>query len=145
MSKDPVCCVPSDPVDVVARLMVTEDIGALPVVDDLREPVLVGIVTDRDLMMKVVAEGLDPKAVTVGEVMTREPVACRAESDVRVALHAMAEYQLRRIPVVDEQRRLVGIIAQADVAARLARPSETARVIEQISQSHVEPRAAARR
>jgi len=142
MSKDPVCCVPSDAIDVVARLMVTEDIGAVPVVYDLRESRLIGIVTDRDLVMKVVAEGLDPKAVTVGEVMTQEPMACRADSNVQVALDVMAEHQLRRIPIVDEHHRLVGIIAQADVAARLARPAETARVVEEISQSNVEPRAA---
>jgi len=145
MSKDPVCCVPSDAVDVVAQLMVTEDIGAIPVVHDLRESLLIGIVTDRDLVVKVVAEGHDPQSVTAGEVMTQEPIACRAGSNVQAALWAMAEHQLRRIPIVDANHRLVGIIAQADVAARLARPDETARVVEEISQSHVEPRAADRR
>lgn len=142
MSKDPLCCVPGDAVDVVARVMVTEDIGAIPVVHDLRESVLLGIVTDRDLVVKVVAEGHDPKSVTVGEVMTREPIACRADSNVQAVLDTMAEHQLRRIPIVDENRRLVGIIAQADVAARLARPAETARIVEEISQATVEPRAA---
>jgi len=144
MSKDPICCVPSDVVDVVARLMVTEDIGAIPVVRDLRESLLIGIVTDRDLVVKVVAEGHDPKSITVGEVMTPEPLACRAGSNVQAALDAMAEHQLRRIPIVDETNRLVGIIAQADVAARLARPDETARVVEEISQANVEPRTADR-
>jgi len=138
MSKDPICCVPSDPIDIVARLMVTEDVGAIPVVHDLRESLLIGIVTDRDLVVKVIAEGRDPKAVTVGEVMAQEPVSCRADSNVHVALDAMAEHQLRRIPIVDENHRLVGIIAQADVAARLARPAETARVVEEISQANVE-------
>jgi CBS domain-containing protein len=142
MSKDPVCCVPSDAIDIVARLMVTEDVGSIPVVHDLRESLLIGIVTDRDLVVKVVAEGHDPKAVTVGEVMTQDPVSCRADSNVHVALDAMAEHQLRRIPIVDENHRLVGIIAQADVAARLARPAETARVVEEISQSNVEHSAA---
>jgi CBS domain-containing protein len=145
MSKDPVCCVPSDAIDIVAQLMVTEDIGAIPVVHDLRESLLIGIVTDRDLVVKVVAEGHDPTSVTVGEVMTQEPIACRAGSNVQAALDAMAEHQLRRIPIVDNNHRLVGIIAQADVAARLARPDETARVVEEISQSNVEPRAADRR
>jgi CBS domain-containing protein len=145
MSKDPVYCVPSDAVDVIARLMVTEDIGAIPVVHDLRKSLLIGIVTDRDLVVKVVAEGHDPQAVTIGEVMTQEPIACRADSNVQAALDAMAEHQLRRIPIVDEHHRLVGIIAQADVAARLARPAETARVVEEISQSNVEPRAADRK
>jgi len=137
MSKDPVCCEPSDTIDIVARLMVTEDVGSIPVVHDLRESLLTGIVTDRDLVIKVLAEGRDPKTVTVGEVMTQEPVSCRADSNVFVALDAMAEHQLRRIPIVDENHRLVGIIAQADVAARLARPAETARVVEEISQANV--------
>ena len=114
-------------------------------VRDLQESTLVGIVTDRDLVIKVVAEGLDPKTVPVGEVMTQDPLTCRAESNVRVALDAMAEYQLRRIPIVDGHHRLVGIIAQADVAARLARPTDTARVVEEISQSHLAQSAAARR
>ena len=125
--------------------MVTEDIGAIPVVHDLRESLLIGIITDRDLVVKVVAEGHDPKSITVGEVMTPEPLACRAGSNVQAALDAMAEHQLRRIPIVDETNRLVGIIAQADVAARLARPDETARVVEEISQASVEARAANRR
>jgi len=142
MSKDPICCVPSDTVDLVARLMVTEDIGAIPVVHDLRESLLIGIVTDRDLAIKVVAEGHDPKTVTVGEVMTQEPMACRADRDILIALDAMAEHQLRRIPIVDENHRLVGIIAQADVAARLAQPAQTARVVEEISQSNVNRNAA---
>lgn len=145
MSKTPVCCVPSDAVDVVARLMVTEDIGAIPVVHDLRESLLIGIVTDRDLVVKMVADGHDPKSVTVGEVMTQEPIVCRADNNVEAALDAMAEHQLRRIPIVDKNYRLVGIIAQADVAARLARPDETARVVEEISQSSVEPKVTDRR
>src|SRR5581483_4336908 len=92
MSKDPICCVPSDTVDLVARLMTTENIGAIPVVRDLRESLLIGIVTDRDLALKVVAEGRDPKTITAGEVMTQDPVVCRAESDVLLALDAMAEH-----------------------------------------------------
>ena len=129
---------PSDTVDLVARLMVTEDIGAIPVVHDLRESLLIGIVTDRDLALKVVTEGHDPKTVTVGEVMTLEPMICRADSNLLLALDAMAEHQLRRILVVDENHRLVGIIAQADMAARLVQPAQIARVVEEISQSNVE-------
>ena len=133
---------PSDTVDLVVRLMVTEDIGAIPVVHDLRESLLIGIVTDHDLALKVVAEGHDPKTVTVGEVMTLEPMTCRADSNLLHALDAMAEHQLRRILVVDENHRLVGIIAQAVVAARLALPAQTARVVEETSQSNVDPSAA---
>jgi CBS domain-containing protein len=133
MSKDPICCVPTDSVDLVAQVMVTKDIGALPVVESIQTMRVIGIVTDRDLAAKVVAEGRNPAETVVQEVMTHEPVACQASEAVEVALNAMAEYQVRRIPIVDAHRRLVGIIAQADVATRLATLEKTAQVVEEIS------------
>jgi CBS domain-containing protein len=135
MSREPICCVPTDSVDLVAQVMVTKDIGALPVVESIQTMRVIGIVTDRDLAAKVVAEGRTPAETTVQEVMTREPVACQGDEAVEVALNAMAEYQIRRIPVVDANRRLVGIIAQADVATRLATLEKTAQVVEEISKS----------
>jgi CBS domain-containing protein len=96
---------------------------------------LVGIVTDRDLALKVVADGRDPKAAKVEEVMTRNVVTCRPEDDLQKALDAMSEHQLRRIPVVDDGNKLVGIIAQADVATRVNQPQKTAETVEGISQS----------
>ena len=81
---------------------------------------------DRDLALKVVAEE---------EVMTREAVTCRPEDDLQRALDVMSEHQLRRIPVVDDGNKLVGIIAQADVATRVNQPQKTAETVEGISQS----------
>lgn len=133
MTKDPVCCVPADTAVKAARLMRESDVGPIPVVEDGQTKKLVGIVTDRDLALKVVAEGRDPNAVKVEEVMTREPVTCRAEDDLQKAVGLMAERQLRRIPVVDEGGRVVGIIAQADVATRTEAPEKTAGVVEEIS------------
>jgi CBS domain-containing protein len=135
MSTDPICCVPTDSVDLVAQVMVTKDIGALPVVESLQTMRVIGIVTDRDLATKVVAEGRRPAETAVQEVMTSEPIACRLEEPVEVALNAMAEYQVRRIPIIDAHRRLVGIIAQADVATRLGATRKTAQVVEEISKS----------
>jgi CBS domain-containing protein len=135
MSENPMCCLPSDPVDVAARLMVTEDIGSLPVVGDLQTTRLVGIITDRDLTVKVVAEGRDPKGIIVEEVMTPEPVTCHVEDHVQHALTIMAKYQVRRVPVIDDHGCLVGIIAQADIATRLAEPERTAQVVEEISRA----------
>lgn len=135
MSENPMCCLPGDPVDVVARLMVTEDVGSLPVVSDLQTTKLIGIVTDRDLTVKVVAEGRDPKGTIVEEVMTSGPVTCRAQDDVQRALRLMAEHQVRRIPVIDDDGCLIGIIAQADVATRVAEPERTAQVVGEISRS----------
>lgn len=135
MSENPVCCLPTDTIDVAARLMVTEDIGALPVVVDLATLKLLGIVTDRDLAVKAVAEGCDPKSTMVEEVMTYEPVTCQAHDELEHVLELMAEHQVRRVPVVDAEGCLVGIIAQADIATRVPSPEKTARVVEEISKS----------
>ena len=126
---------PEDTVLSVAQLMKTEDIGPVLIIDNEESKRLVGIVTDRDLALKVVAEGRDPQTTKVEEVMTRKLVTCRADDDVENAMNAMAQYQLRRIPVVDSADRLVGIISQADVATRVGEPERTAEVVREISQS----------
>jgi len=135
MSENPRYCLPSDPVDVIAQVMVTEDVGSLPVVSDFQTTKLIGIVTDRDLTVRVVAEGRDPKGTIIEEVMTHEPVTCHAEDEVQQVLDIMTEHQVRRVPVVDNNGSLVGIIAQADIATRIAEPEKTAQVVEEISQS----------
>lgn len=126
---------PEDTVSHVAQLMKTEDIGPVLIIDNEESKRLVGIVTDRDLALKVVAEGRDPQTTKVEEVMTRKVVTCRADDDVENAMKAMAQYQLRRIPVVDNDDRLVGIISHADVATRVDEPKKTAEVVKEISQS----------
>jgi CBS domain-containing protein len=93
-------------------------------------------VTDRDLALKIVAGGRDPKSMKAEEVMTRKVVTCRAEDDLQKALDAMSEHKLRRIPVVDNNNGIVGIIAQADVATRVDQPEKTAAVVRGISQSN---------
>jgi CBS domain-containing protein len=111
------------------------NVGPIPVVENERTKKLVDIVTDRDLALKVVADGRDPKVTKVEEVMTREVVTCRPEDDLQRALDAMSEHQLRRVPVVDDGNKLVGIIAQADVATRVNQPQKTAETVEGISLS----------
>ncbi|MGH7963118.1 MAG: CBS domain-containing protein, partial [Candidatus Binatia bacterium] len=135
MTKDPVFCLPGDTVNHVAQLMTTEDVGSIPVVENFQTRKLVGIVTDRDLAIQIVAEGRDPKGITVEEVMTKEPAACHAEDDLAQALEAMATYQVRRIPVVDANDQIIGIIAQADIATRIEAPEKTAEVVEEISKN----------
>lgn len=135
MTEDLVYCLPNDPVSKVAQLMKKEDIGPVLIVDNERDKTLVGIVTDRDLALKVVGEGRDPQNTRVEEVMTRKLVTCRADDDVESAMSAMAQYQLRRIPVVRDNMKLVGIISQADVATRVDEPEKTAEVVKEISQS----------
>ena len=136
MTKNPVCCLPNDMVAKVAQLMKRKDIGPVPIIENEQTKKLVGIVTDRDLALKIVAEGRDAKFTKAEEVMTRKVVTCRGEDDVQKALDAMSEHQLRRIPVVDNDNRIVGIIAQADVATRVDQPAKTAEVVKDISQSN---------
>lgn len=132
MTKDPVCCAPGDTVDRAALLMRTEGIGPVPVVENRK---LVGIVTDRDLAIRVVAEGRNTKETKVQEVMTRAVITCRSQDNLQNALDAMKSNQLRRIPVVDNNDQIVGMIAQADVAINLNEPEKVAEVVKEISRS----------
>ena len=134
MTRDLACCTLSDTVDVVAQSMKAQDVGAMPVIDSHEKKQLIGIVTDRDLALKVVAEGLDSRKTTVKDVMSGKMVVCKIDDDWQIALDAMAKHQLRRIPVVDDQGRIAGIIAQADVA-RIEEPEATAKVVEEISRA----------
>ena len=136
MTSKPVCCVPNDMVSRAAKLMKVGNIGAIPVVEDEQHRKLVGIVTDRDLALHIVAEGRDPKSTKVAAVMTANVVTCMADDDLQKALDAMAKHQLRRIPVVDSESRLLGIISQADVATRVDQPEKTAQVVKEISQAN---------
>jgi CBS domain-containing protein len=133
MTADPVCCLGSATVDQVAQMMRSEDVGPVPVVDNFQTRKLIGIVTDRDLAMKVVAEGRDSSTTRVQDVMTRDVATCHPEDDLQKALNAMATHQVRRIPVIDKSGAIVGIIAQADIATRQENPLKTGEVVEEIS------------
>ena len=135
MTKNPICCQPDDMATKAAELMKSENIGSIPVIENDQTKILVGIVTDRDLTLKIIAEGLDAKSTKVDAVMTRKVVTCRADDDSQKALDAMSEHQLRRIPVVDDDNKIVGIIAQADVATRVDHPKRIAALVKEISQS----------
>jgi CBS domain-containing protein len=135
MTKDPVCCLPNDLVTKAAQLMKSEHVGSIPVIENEQTKKLVGIVTDRDLALKIVADGLDAKSTKVETVMTRKVVTCHAEDDLQKAVDAMSENQLRRIPIVDDDNKILGIIAQADVATRVDHPKKTAAMVKEISQA----------
>ena len=111
-----------------ARRMLSEDVGSLPVVDG---ETLVGMVTDRDLVLHVIAKDLDPHKVPVADVCSEDPVVAEPEDSLDDALQRMASEQVRRLPVVTGGK-LVGILAQADIA-RTARPESTGRLVEEIS------------
>jgi CBS domain-containing protein len=128
MSSDVRTCEPDATVVDVAKVMAKEDVGPIPVVEGGR---LVGLVTDRDLVVRVLAEGKDPKTTKVGEIASRDLVTVSSEEDLDQALKLLAQHQVRRLPVV-EGDRVVGIVAQADVA-RLGKDAKTGEVVEEIS------------
>jgi len=137
MTIEPVCCVPGDSVTRAAELMKEQDVGSIPVVDSIESKRLVGILTDRDLVVRVVARSRPVASAKVGDVMTAKPTQCRPDDSLDRALALMGEHQLRRIPVTDGDDRLVGIIAQADIATRLQEDKETGALVEAISEPAV--------
>lgn len=119
MTENPICCLPEDNVGQAARIMRRERAGSIPVVTDELKKELIGVITDRDLAYKVVGESRDAMRTQVYDVMTAAAVACRADDDVISALLAMQEHQIRRIPVMDNSGRLVGVISDTDIAVRV--------------------------
>ncbi len=134
MTKRLTCCLSTDSVASVAQLMKKENVGSIPVIESEQTKKLLGIVTDRDLALQVVAKALDAKTTKVADVMTHKTITCRSDDDIQKAVDAMAKHQLRRMLVVDNNYQLVGIISQADVATRVNRPDETAEMVKEISQ-----------
>jgi CBS domain-containing protein len=128
MTPDPATVPPETTVSEAAERMAREDVGPLPVVENGR---LVGIVTDRDLVVRVLAEGRDPISTTVREVASEDLVTASVDDDLVTALELLAKHQVRRVPVVDGDR-LVGIVAQADVAREVS-PPWVGDVVEDIS------------
>ena len=126
-----VCSIDADkPVAYAAKMMRDEDVGLAPIVEGDR---LVGTLTDRDIAVRVVAEGRDPQSTTVRDVASTDLVTVDPAQDLDEALHLMAQHQVRRLPVVEEDGRLVGVVAQADIA-RQADDRKTGEVVERISQ-----------
>ena len=108
MTKNPVFCLADDNVEIAAGVMKEEQVGPVPIVQDEDSLKVIGIVTDRDLVLRVLAEKRDPKNTTIGEVMTKKLISCKESDDLESAMKAMSDHQIRRIPVVDKKDQLVG-------------------------------------
>jgi CBS domain-containing protein len=135
MTPNPICCLPTDNVKKVAEIMLRENLGPIPVIDNVQSQKVIGILTDRDLVLKVIAKGIDAEKTKVETVMTRKVISCRSDDDVQRAIDSMSEHQLRRIIVVDEVNKILGIISQADVATRTNEPQKTAEMVKDVSQA----------
>lgn len=127
---------PDTPVSQVAELMESEDIGAIPILDGDQ---LAGMITDRDIVIRAVAKGKDPRGMPAREISSRDVVTVRPDSNLSEALELMAGHQVRRLPVVDEDNRLLGVVSQADIALG-AREKAVGEMVEEISKPPEGPR-----
>ena len=140
MTKDPLCCVASDTAQHAASLMREAGAGAIPVVESQERRRLVGIVTDRDLCMKVVAEGGEPAATPVADCMTLKVVSCTAADSIQKATELMKENQIRRVTVIDAEGCLTGSVSLADVVERgEVKPAETDATLKKVSEPTAAP------
>jgi CBS domain-containing protein len=129
MTSNP-CTIDADkPVAYAAKMMKQENVGIAPIVEGDR---LIGTLTDRDIAVRVVAEGKSPETTSVREVASSAPVTVDPEQDLDEALRLMATHQVRRLPVVEEDGRVVGVLAQADVAEE-TNAKKTGELVEEIS------------
>lgn len=130
MTSNPRTVEPSTPLIEAAQVMRDADVGPVPIVEGDR---LAGMLTDRDIVVRAIAEGKDPQSTTVGEIASRDLVTIDPDQSLDEAARLMARHQVRRLPVVEEDGRLVGMIAQADIA-QIGDDSLTGEVVERISQ-----------
>ena len=132
MSEDPACCTPDANLKDVARLMVENDCGCIPVVENEGSMKPVGVVTDRDITCRCVAEGKNPLDMTAGEVMSSPVVTVDQEESVDDCCALMEENQIRRVPVVDSRGGCCGMVAQADLALK-TEEQKMAEVVQEVS------------
>jgi CBS domain-containing protein len=130
MTVDPVCCSPNTTLDRVAQLMLQADCGEIPIVDSSDQPI--GVVTDRDIICRVVAEGKNPRGYTADSCMSAPVVTVQADAPLEEVISTMEDHQIRRVPVVDDRGCCAGIISQADVAS-VGPPRQTAEMLYEIS------------
>jgi CBS domain-containing protein len=134
MSSNPVCCLPSDSAQRVAQLMCEENVGSIPVVTAQESHKLVGMITDRDLCCSVIADGLDPKVSAIEKFTSLNPVTCRDEENIENCERLMQEHQIRRMPIIDADERVIGIVAQADLALK-DKPESVSKTVAEISKA----------
>lgn len=136
MTKNPVFCLSNDMVVKAAKLMKSENVGSIPVVDSEQTQALIGIVTDRDLVLKIVAKGLDAASTQIEDAMTHKVKTCLADDDLQKVMDTMSKYQLRRIPIINKDKKILGMISQADLVLHYDHPKRIAAMIKKIFQAN---------
>ncbi|MDX1582299.1 MAG: CBS domain-containing protein [Thermoanaerobaculia bacterium] len=138
MTRNPASVTRDDPLHTVGRLMVEHDCGALPVVDGKR---VTGMITDRDIVTRIVAEKTDPATRRVKDAMSDGAQTIREDQPVNRAFEIMSQHKVRRLPVINENGELTGMLAQADLATESERDTAVGRTVEEISEADERPRA----
>ena len=138
MTKSPACCTPETSLREVAAMFVDHDCGAIPVVDNLDTRRPIGIVTDRDIACRAVAKGLNALELTARDCMSSPSVTVKEDASLDEAIQLMEDNRVRRLPVVDERGRCIGVVAQADIALSAGK-GKTAEVVREISQPSSSP------
>jgi CBS domain-containing protein len=144
MTQDPVCCIRTTSVMNAARMLKEFDVGILPVVDELWTRKLIGVVTDRDLCLTALGEEHDPTLTTVEDCMATDLVTCTPKTDIREVVAAMAERQVRRVPVIDPDNNVRGMVGISDLIAHHAlAPADVCRLLNRIMARKHQARAQA--
>jgi CBS domain-containing protein len=131
MTANPVCCLPTDSAQKVAKALCENDVGSIPVVTDQQSRTLIGVITDRDLCCTVIAGGLDART-PIEKFVSLNPVTCRDGENLDSCERLMQEHQIRRIPIVDGEGHVIGIVSQADLALK-EKPEKVAKTVAEVS------------
>ena len=133
MTDNPACCTPETNLQEVARLMLDNDCGAIPVIENKNNKRPIGVITDRDITVRAVAKGDNPLDLTVDAVMTKGIVTVKGDASIEECVRLMEDNQVRRIPVVDNNGGCIGMVAQADIAVKTENKAEN--MVEEVSKA----------
>ena len=134
MTTDPACCTPQTTLQEAVQLMIDNDCGEIPVVDDFDTAMPVGVLTDRDIVCRTIGKGLNPMEMTVGDCMSTPLISITPESSLSECYHLLEENQIRRVPVVNASGKCVGIVSLADIARNAPR-ADAGEVLQEVSAS----------
>ena len=142
MTTDPVCSTPETSLPEIARLMVDNDCGEIPIVENEDSKLPIGVVTDRDIVCRTVAKGINPLELTAADCLSKPIVTVTPDMSVEECCRIMEEYLIRRVPVVDERGSCCGIVSLADIALQ-TRKNVAGEVVKEVSQPTAAASAAA--
>jgi CBS domain-containing protein len=141
MTADPVCCTGDTPITAVAKMMLENDCGEIPVVEDQAGKVPIGVITDRDIVCRLVAKGINPAGAIATECMSKPVTTVTPEMSIADCSRIMEEKQIRRVPVVDDRGSCCGIVALADIALQNGQ-NAAGEIVKEVSEPNASSAAA---